>query len=91
MPPGNVWCEMTERYAFQAGLKFLSSTEAKAPTGRESNGLIYIGDRNVIGFHDKQIVESGISWLEHKLLEVKERNTAFCFVKEMGYGLKKEI
>lgn len=90
MPPGNVWCEMAEKYAFQAGLKFLSSNEAKAPTGRESNGLLYIGDKNVIAFHDKEIVESGVDWLERRILEAKEKNEAFCFVKDIGYALKSE-
>ncbi|MFC1907134.1 DUF2334 domain-containing protein [Chloroflexota bacterium] len=87
VPPGNVWCEMTEKYAFQSSLKFLNSLETTSPTGRESNGLIYIGNNNVIDFHDKEIVEKKISWLEHRLLEVKEGNVAFCFVKEIGYGL----
>lgn len=84
VPPGNVWCEVTESYAFQAGLRFLNSYGAKAPTGKKSNGLVYIGNNDVIDFHDKEIVENGIGWLEHKLLEVKERNVAFCFVKEMA-------
>lgn len=89
VPPGSVWCEATEKYAFQAGLKFLNSSEAKAPTGRESSGLVYIGNKNVIDFHDKDVIERGISWLEHKLLEVKEESLAFCFVKDLGYDLKK--
>lgn len=88
VPPGNVWCEITEKYASQAGLKFLNSYEAKAPTGRKSNGLVYIGNKNVIDFHDKDIVEKGIKWLEHKIFEVKERDPIFCFVKEIGGDLK---
>jgi hypothetical protein len=88
IPPGNVWCEAAEKCAFEAGLKFLSSTEAEAPTGKESNGLIYIGNKYVIGFHDKEIVESGVGWLERRILEAKERNEAFCFVRDIGYALK---
>jgi hypothetical protein len=91
VPPGNVWCAMTEKYAFPVGLKFLNSFEAKSPTGLKSNGLIYIGNENIINFHDKDVVEKGIGWLEHKLLEAKENNFVFCFVKEIGHGLKGEL
>ena len=88
MPPGNVWCEAAEKYAFQAGMRFLSSNEAESPTGKESNGLVYIGNKYLIAFHDKEIVEHGVSWLERQILEVKGGDKAFCFVKDIGYALK---
>jgi len=90
VPPGDIWCEITEKYASQAGLKFLNSYKARFLTRRKSNGLIYIGDENVICFHDKDIVEKGFGWLEHKILKVKEKNLAFCFVKDVGNDLLRE-
>jgi len=79
IPPGNVWSPVTEKYARAAGIKFLSSLEQKAPTGKVSNGLKYVGTRNIFDFHDRDIVIKGIDWLENKIAGGKNR---LVFVRE---------
>ena len=79
IPPGNVWSGKTEYYAHRAGIKYLSSLEEKAPTGKVSNGLVYVGDRKVFDFHDRDIVLKGVGWLENK---IKNEKNHFIFIKE---------
>jgi len=81
VPPGNVWTELTEMYAKEYGIKYLSSLESKAPTGKKTNGLIYVGNSNMIDFHDREISLFGIEWLEKQLK--KNQLSSFCTVK--GY------
>jgi hypothetical protein len=73
IPPGNVWTKDTEKYAFDYGIKFLASRETLCPTGRRSNGLIYVGDSNTIAFHDREIVLNGIGWLESLVKENSDK------------------
>ena len=80
IPPGNVWTNDTEIFAKEAGIKYLSSLEDKAPTGKISNGLIYVGNNNVLDFHDREIAIYGTEWLEEKLQTIKLRNV---FVKDL--------
>jgi len=81
IPPGNVWTELTEMYAKEYGIKYLSSLESKAPTGKKKNGLIYVGNANMIDFHDREISLFGIEWLKKQL--EKNQSSNFCTVK--GY------
>ncbi|HLD83121.1 MAG TPA: polysaccharide deacetylase family protein [Candidatus Omnitrophota bacterium] len=64
IPPGNVWTKDTERFAYEYGLRYLTSREAICPTGTLSNGLLYLGDASMIAFHDREVVLKGIGWFE---------------------------
>ena len=70
VPPGGVWTEDTERYAVESGLKYLTSDEFRSPTGKQSNGLTYIGADVVTEFHDREAALYGIDWFR-KLLATK--------------------
>lgn len=85
IPPGNVWTGDTERYAYEAGIKYLSSREELCPTGKKRNGLLYIGEKHVIAFHDRDIVLNGISWLEDLLS--KNQDKEIVTVSEFGITL----
>jgi len=78
IPPGNVWTEITENYAASVGIKYLSSLESRSPTGKKSNGIFYIGNENMIDFHDREIALYGIAWLEKRM----NPNIQYCTVKD---------
>lgn len=80
IPPGNVWTEATEHFAKSAGIRYLSSLESKAPTGMQRNGITYIGNTNMIDFHDREISLWGINWLKKKMDGDRRQ---FCTVR--GY------
>ena len=79
IPPGNVWTEVTEYFAKSSGIKYLSSLEDKAPTGIQSNGIIYIGNKKMIDFHDREISLYGTSWLEKQM---DQHPGEFCTVQD---------
>lgn len=86
IPPGNVWTEDTERYAHEAGIKYLSSREELCPTGKKSNGLLYVGDKQAIAFHDRDIILNGISWFEELLKNNKDME--IVTIKDLGVSLE---
>ncbi len=85
IPPGNVWTKDTEKYAFHYGIKFLASRETLCPTGKRSNGLVYVGNANTIAFHDREIVLNGIAWLEGLIQNNLDKE--IVSVRELGESL----
>ena len=79
IPPGGIWTDNTERYAFNSGIKYLSAVEERCPTGKISNGLSYVGNKNMIDFHDREISKFGVHWLEEKMDDYSGK---FCTVKD---------
>jgi len=79
IPPGGIWADVTEKYAFECGIKYLSAVEKRCPTGKESNGLIYVGNNNMIDFHDREIALYGTKWLKN---ETDKYSANFCSVEE---------
>ncbi|MFA5261374.1 MAG: polysaccharide deacetylase family protein, partial [Candidatus Omnitrophota bacterium] len=77
IPPGNVWTPDTERFARESGLRYLASTEALSPTGKESNGMRYAGDSEVFLFHDWDIVRQGLGWFKALLESYSGRDIVF--------------
>ena len=67
IPPGGVWTQITERYASEVGIRFISAKEEVCTTGKESNGILYIGNENMIDFHDRDIKLFGVDWLKNKM------------------------
>ncbi len=85
IPPGSVWTRDTEKYAFENGIRYLSSRESKCPTGKKSNGLLYLGEAKMIAFHDREIILNGIGWFE-KLLEANS-DKKIVTIKELGESI----
>ena len=77
VPPGNVWTADTERFAQEAGLRYLSSTEALTPTGKMSNGMSYVGDSRVVLFHDWDLVRKGVGWFRALLESYSDQEIVF--------------
>lgn len=88
VPPGNVWTEDTERFASEFGIKYLSSREDLSPTGRISNDLLYIGDSNLLAFHDRDIVLNGTGWFINLIKDNSRRD--LVTVKELAQFLRQE-
>jgi len=84
--PGNVWSQQTEMYAKKFGIQYLSSIEPKAPTGKVSNGLTYVGNKAMIDFHDREIVLFGVNWLRRNL---EEYSSEFCSIEQF-YSKKEQ-
>ena len=82
VPPGNVWTKDTENFAYNAGIKYLSSYEHLAPTGQISNNITYIGNSKVIALHDRDVILNGEHWFKD-LLD-KNSDKEIITVKEMG-------
>jgi hypothetical protein len=89
IPPGNVWTEQTEKAAVENGIRYLSSRESLAPTGTTRNGILFVGDGQVLAFHDMEIVLFGVGWLE-ALLET-HRAFRLVTVKELGDSLREKL
>ena len=79
IPPGSVWTEATEKFANNAGIKYLSSLEEKAPTGQTRHGIVYVGNKNMIDFHDREIALWGVTWLKKQL---DDNPGLFCTVRD---------
>ncbi|MCK9602783.1 MAG: polysaccharide deacetylase family protein [Candidatus Omnitrophica bacterium] len=82
IPPGNVWNSNTEKFAFEYGIRYLSGRESLCPSGKISNGLLYIGEANVIAFHDREIILNGLHWLEN-LIKINA-DKKIVTIKELG-------
>jgi len=89
IPPGNVWTQDTEKFAAANGIKYLSSREAKCPTGKKSNGLLYIGDNKICAFHDRELILNGIGWIENLIKPHSDKE--IITVKELGSLLEKGL
>lgn len=79
IPPGGVWTQITERYAAEVGIRFISAKEEYCTTGKKSNGILYIGNENMIDFHDREIALFGVDWLKNKM---DEYSVKFCTVRD---------
>lgn len=79
VPPGNIWTEVTEQAAGKAGIKYLSSKEKIAPTGKERNGLKYVGSSVVVDFHDREIDIMGPIFVDETIKKTKGK---YCTIRE---------
>lgn len=77
VPPGNVFGEATLEIAARHGLRYVSCHTEPRVLG----DLAIVGDRDVMPFHDRDIVLGGTCWLEPR---IPERN---CFVRELGEAM----
>lgn len=85
-PPGNVWTSNTEKFAFEYGIRYLSSNESLCPSGKISNGLLYVGESNIIPFHDREIILNGTKWLKELLTYNFDKK--IVTIQELGKSLE---
>jgi hypothetical protein len=77
VPPGNAFGEATLEAAARQGLRFVScDTES-----RLAHGLAIVGGGDVLAFHDRELVQQGLAWLEPRL------PARGCTVRERGEAM----
>jgi len=76
-PPGNVFTDETLEIANRYGLKVVSCDTAP----RKQGDMEIVGNKDVLPFHDRDIVYGGIDWLRRQIME--NSNASFCFVSEL--------
>ncbi len=78
IPPGNVYSQKTLELCPQNGLEVVN---CNTKTDTKQNPKI-LSNENIIAFHDKELVELGLEWLEDVLQ--KNSTKTFCFVSEFA-------
>jgi peptidoglycan/xylan/chitin deacetylase (PgdA/CDA1 family) len=78
VPPGNVFTDDTLEIAARNGLRIVSCDTPP----RSHSQLRIIGNRDVLAFHDREIVLEGLGWLEAQLEAYS--GYQFCFVRELN-------
>jgi peptidoglycan/xylan/chitin deacetylase (PgdA/CDA1 family) len=78
IPPGNVYCDYTVGAAKKYGIKHIN---CQTDDSKEGN-INIISNSNIYAFHDKEIVEEGIDWLEGVLK--KYQSHRHVFVRELS-------
>jgi peptidoglycan/xylan/chitin deacetylase (PgdA/CDA1 family) len=81
VPPGNVFHDATVRIAKELGIRIISCKTAT----RVEGGLAYVGDENLLPFHDREIVLEGTGWLTRQLERLDWSGVRF--VREVGEAL----
>ncbi len=77
IPPGNVYSEKTIFAAKEQGIRLINCNTDDL----QYDSLRVVGNTNVLAFHDREIVEFGVAWL-NSLLE-KYKNHQFVFVRDL--------
>jgi len=88
VPPGNVFTDVTLEIAERHGLRYVSCGMPQCIR----NQIVIVGEDRVLPFHDRDIVLSGLSWLNQLLKD--NVNNQFYFIKELGQMIlrfRKEI
>lgn len=63
IPPGNVYQPCTVEFAREYGIRTIS---CKTPTRFEKE-IAFIGDEDLLPFHDREIAREGVNWLTTRL------------------------
>ena len=84
VPPGNVFTRVTLESAAEAGLRYLSCTNAER--NAETAGLTAIPDQAVFALHDRDVVVRGRPWLAGVL---RERAGALTTIADVGAQVEK--
>lgn len=80
VPPGNVFSCTTLEIAYHYGLRVLSCQGS----GNTQGPLQVVNNREVIGFHDRDIVLHGVVWLERKIEKLSPAR--FVHVRDLVRG-----
>jgi peptidoglycan/xylan/chitin deacetylase (PgdA/CDA1 family) len=78
VPPGNVFTKDTLEIAARYGLRVVSCETSPRPHAH----LQIIGNKNVLAFHDREMVLEGLDWLESRLDAYPDHK--FCFVRDLA-------
>ena len=78
VPPGNVFADITLTSAARHGLRYLSCSNAP----RVDAPLTFVGDGEVLPFHDRDVVRHGLDWLDRRI--AGEGEARFCFVRDLA-------
>lgn len=81
VPPGNVFQEATVELAREAGIRTISCKT----TTRLEKDMAFIGDEDLLTFHDREIALEGLGWLTQRLDQLDHR--PLQFVRELGETL----
>jgi len=77
VPPGNVYAEATIQAAKKYGINLINCHTANDT----QNGLRILGEKDVLAFHDRELVLEGVGWLEKKLTQ--QTDMTYCFVRDL--------
>ena len=81
VPPGNVFCEYTLEACEKYGIKVVNCQTSKRQNFRS---VVVLPDNNgVDAFHDKDIVENSVSFLEETIQKYVKSGYQFVFVREL--------
>lgn len=67
IPPGNVFTPTTVEIARSLNFRAISCKT----TSRVERGIAFVGDSDILPFHDREVVLYGVSWLREALKAVK--------------------
>lgn len=80
VPPGNLFGEHTLKACQELGIKIIN---CKTQDNTKSDPRL-ISNQHVLDFHDKELVEEGLAWLEKKIVKAKKENQGpFVFVRDL--------
>jgi len=82
IPPGNVFQPCTVEFAAEHGIRTLS---CKTPS-RVENDMAFVGDEDLVPFHDREIALEGVAWLENKSEDFAVEHLRF--VRDLGDELR---
>jgi peptidoglycan/xylan/chitin deacetylase (PgdA/CDA1 family) len=80
IPPGNIWTDDTEKFAFKNELRYLSSDQRITPDGKKSNGITYVSN-NVFTFHDREPSLHGTEWFKKTIKGFTKKNYQIHSIK----------
>lgn len=78
IPPGNVYQHCTVQFARESGIRTLS---CKTPT-RFENDIAFVGDEDLLPFHDREIALEEVDWLTNKLESIDA--STLRFIRDLG-------
>ena len=78
VPPGNRFTDVTVEIAERYGIRYISCQTPR----RMHVQMAIVGDEQVLPFHDREIVLSGVPWLCELLSNHADKE--FCFVRDLG-------
>ena len=81
VPPGNVYTADTLAIAERYGLRYVSCATSPARQG----GVVVLGNKGVVPFHDRDLVLNGVGWL--RALLDRETAVRYCSIADLAASL----
>ncbi len=86
IPPGNIFTQETLKIAKRYGLRYVSCQGI----GNAGSHLLPIPERQVVAFHDKELVEFGMRWLQN-VREERVGKMKSSLIREIGAELESVV